>query len=72
MELAGIEPGKGREQLWPERKEKSQMLDSCYNTVRSNAAFCATRQLCRLHEGRIVGATGKTRLMVETVQEHCK
>lgn len=35
--MSGIELGKEREQLWPEKKEEPQMLGFCYNAVRSNA-----------------------------------
>lgn len=58
--MPAIELGKEREQLWPEMKEKPQMLDSCYNAVGSNTLDCATSELYRLHEGRIVRATRKT------------
>lgn len=63
-----IELGKEREQLRPEMKEKPRMLDSCYNTVRSNTLYCATSELYRLHEGRIVRATGISGLMAVTAQ----
>ncbi len=72
MELLGIEPEKEREQLWPEMKEKPEMLDSCYNTVRSNVLPCVTSKLCRLQEGTIVRAASKTRFMAVTVLAHCK
>lgn len=52
--MSVIELGKEREQLCPEMKEKLQMLDPCYNTVRSNILYRATSKFYRLHGGSIV------------------
>lgn len=62
--MPAIELGKEREQLCPGMKEKPQMLDSCFNTVRFNILYCTTSKLYRLHR-----ATRGTRLMGVTVQE---
>lgn len=66
--MPGIELGKEREQLWPEMKEKPQMLEFCCNAVGSNTLYRATSELYRLHEGRIVRATGETGLMEVSAQ----
>lgn len=55
-----MEQGTDREQLRSGMKEKSRMLDFCYNAVRSYTQYSATSGLYAPQEERDVRSSGET------------